>query len=591
MAYRNLDEFLIRLEQDGQLLYIDQPIHTDLEIAAITAEMTARPTRENKALWFNKVTTPSGMVSNFPVVTNIFGTRQRMAWALGLDDLDDLNTRLESLMNIDLSAGFGTLINRFGTLFSAVRSAGIGRQNIGGANVQAVQLAPDVNQLPIVRNWPGETFPALRDVQLIVYDPNSGKQLVRTTSAVMCNGHTLGIPQLPCFAGDEPLHAAIVIGGDPAAMWCSDVPLPERVDPYWLAGWLRGKPVPLAPTLNGKLRIPTDAEIIIEGLIDPTQPFNTTILAGQDGFYMPHQIFTPMQVTAITHREDAVFPASVVTPTPSERAHRDKASERLLLPILRTVMEEVVETNLPTEGSFYNLAIVSIQQSYPGQSQKAMFGLWGLGQIAFNRALVVVDADIDVQDLNTVARCVLNNVDWLRDATRVQGVVRTHSAGQRLGGKIGLDATHKPDRPPLVRQEPATEALNQRFGQHWHLWDNALLLVGIQPDMPHQDLKALVHELWEICPNQSIILVDEGVDLYDWRYLGQFVLASVEWSGDVIIQDATAHPQWRQVALIATRRDQPAPIRPPDHQDHYTHILNPLISVTDDNNVTRGEST
>jgi 4-hydroxy-3-polyprenylbenzoate decarboxylase len=247
-------------------------------------------------------------------------------------------------------------------------------------------------------------------------------------------------------AGQSQIPTAIVLGGDPAQMWCSSAPLPPGIDEYLLAGWLRGKPVTFVECISQPLEVPADAEIVIEGYVDPSDQRLEGPFGDHTGFYTPADHFPAFHVTAITHRENPIFPATVVGKPPMEDYWMGKATERLFLPLMRLFLGEIVDVNMPAEGIFHNLIIVSIKKRFPGHPFKVCYGLWGLGLMMLTKAIVIVDEDVDVHDLSQVAWQVLGNVDWRRDITLVDGPVDQldHSAVRdSFGGKIGIDATAK----------------------------------------------------------------------------------------------------------------------------------------------------
>jgi 4-hydroxy-3-polyprenylbenzoate decarboxylase len=246
--------------------------------------------------------------------------------------------------------------------------------------------------------------------------------------------------------GGEKIPAAIVLGGDPAQMWCASAPLPPGIDEYLLAGWLRGKPVSFVDCVSQPLEVPADAEIVIEGYVDPTDQRLEGPFGDHTGFYTPADTFPTFHVTAITHRKDPVYPTTIVGKPPMEDFWMGKATERLFLPLMQLFLGEIVDVNMPAEGVFHNLIIVSVKKRFPGHPFKVCYGLWGLGLMALAKAIVVVDQNVDVHDLSEVAWRVLGNVDWRRDITIVDGPVDQldHSAlRESFGGKIGIDATEK----------------------------------------------------------------------------------------------------------------------------------------------------
>jgi 4-hydroxy-3-polyprenylbenzoate decarboxylase len=272
-------------------------------------------------------------------------------------------------------------------------------------------------------------------------------------------------PLIPC---------AIVLGGDPAAMWCASAPLPPDIDEYLLAGYLRGKPVEFVKCVTQPIEAPAAAEIVIEGYVDPNEHDVEGPFGDHTGFYTPADRFPVFHATAITHRRDAIYPATIVGKPPMEDYWMGKATERLFLPLLKLFLGEVVDYNMPAEGVFHNLVIVSIKKRFPGHPQKAMFGIWGLGLMMLTKAIIVVDADVNVHDLRDVMWRVLGNVDWKRDVTIVDGAVDQldHSARRdSFGGKIGIDATAKSLQDGHPRGWPAEiemdAAVKELVDQRW----------------------------------------------------------------------------------------------------------------------------
>jgi 4-hydroxy-3-polyprenylbenzoate decarboxylase len=266
------------------------------------------------------------------------------------------------------------------------------------------------------------------------------------------------------------IPVAIAIGGDPALTYAATAPLPPIVDELAFAGFLRRKPIRIAKALTVELDVPADADFVIEGYVDNEDLRVEGPFGDHTGVYSASDLYPTLHVTAITHRRDAIYGATVVGKPPMEDAWLGKATERIFLPLLQAVVPEIVDYNLPVEGGFHNLAIVAVRKSYPGQAQKVMSALWGLGHMMMlTRTLLVVDHDVDVHDVRAVAWYALNNVDPARDLVVMPGPVDDlDHAGSRelgLGHKLGIDATRKGpgegyerDWPPEIRSDAATRA-------------------------------------------------------------------------------------------------------------------------------------
>jgi 4-hydroxy-3-polyprenylbenzoate decarboxylase len=553
MAYKRLDEFLIRLEQEGELIRIKTPVSADLEITEITDRVSKLPLNRNKALLFENVED-----SAFPLLINLFGHPQRMAWAMGVENLEELNQRLAKVIDLKLPKGMNAMMARAGEMLGVVRSIGLGPSVTKDAPVQEVVITdnPDVNIMPILKCWPNDGGKYITMTSVITRDPQTGTRNVGMYRVQVYDGQTLGLHWQRHKGGREhaqsgiessktKIPVAIVLGGDPAAMWCGSAPLPPGIDEYLLAGWLRGKPVPFVKCVSQDLEVPADAEFVIEGWFDPNEHRMEGPFGDHTGFYTPQDPFPVMHVTAITHRKDAIYPTTIVGKPPQEDVWMGKATERLFLPLMKLFMGEIVDVNMPAEGVFHNLVIVSIRKRFPGHAQKVMYGLWGLGLMMLAKCIVVVDAEVDVQNLADVAKEVVNNVDWRRDVTLVDGAVDQldHSAIQdSYGGKIGVDATRS-TRPefmspfPPPAQIPA-EKVTEQVGDNW-IETHQTLIVGL--DKSRSKPKEAMQALWEICPDYNIIILDHAVDVHNLSDVAWRALGNVDWHRDAVIKGGIDH--------------------------------------------------
>jgi len=457
-SYRNLREFVGALEQRGELARIRAAVDPELEITEITDRVSKGPERDNKALLFENV-----KGSSLPVLINAFGNARRMAMALNVATLDELSSNLAAVIDLKLPKGLGAALNRAGDMLGVLTAIGLKPKIVRRAPCQDIvitegaQLDRALAELPILKCWPLDGGRYITLPQVITRDPATGARnvgmyrlQVRDARSLMMHWqrHKGGAehqrvaqetrkPTIPC---------AIALGGDPASMWCASAPLPPNIDEYLLAGYLRGKPVAFTPCVTQPIEAPAEADIVIEGYVDPNEQDVEGPFGDHTGFYTPADTFPVFHVTAVTRRSDAIYPATVVGKPPMEDYWMGKATERLFLPLLRLFLGEVVDYNMPAEGVFHNLVIVSIRKRFPGHPQKVMFGIWGLGLMMLTKMIIVVDHDVNVHDLREVAWRALGNVDWRRDVTIVEGAVDQldHSSMRdSFGGKIGIDATAK----------------------------------------------------------------------------------------------------------------------------------------------------
>jgi 4-hydroxy-3-polyprenylbenzoate decarboxylase len=345
---------------------------------------------------------------------------------------------------------------------------------------------PSLAEIPALRCWPKDAGHYITFPLVITRDPVTGLRNVGTYRLQVYDERTLGMhwqihkggaehEREARRAGQERIPAAIALGGDPATMYVGTAPLPPGLDEIMLAGWLRGQAVELVRGKTIDLEVPAHAEIVLEGYVDPAESRVEGPFGDHTGYYSLANPYPVFHLTAVTRRRDAIYPTIIVGRPPMEDYWLGKATERLFLPIIRMMLPEIVDMNMPAEGVFHNLVIVSVRKRYPGQARKVMYGLWGLGLLMLAKNVVVVDEGVNVQDLSEVAWRVTNNIDPARDLVVVEGPTDDldHAAlRHRYGGKLGIDATEK--RPPLDRVEQPwpdeirmTEEVRERVSRRW----------------------------------------------------------------------------------------------------------------------------
>lgn len=465
MSFNQLSDFISALEKRGELARIHEPVSAYLEITEITDRVSKATPEKNLALLFDNV-----QGSTLPVAINLFGSQARMSLALGVEDLDELNTRLGKLIDLRLPHGAREMIGRGQEILGALKSVGIGPKKVKRAPVHEI-VETDVASLdilPILHCWPQDGGRFITLPQVITRDPISGLRNVGMYRLQQLDARTLLVHWQRHKGGAEheraarrehkpTIPAAVVLGGDPASMWCSSAPLPPNIDEYLLAGYLRGSPVPFVDCVTQPLEVPANAEIVIEGYVDPNEHRPEGPFGDHTGYYTPVEPFPVFHVTAITRRANAIYPATIVGVPPMEDVWMGKATERLFLPLIRLFLPEVVDVNMPAEGVFHNLVLVSIKKRFPGHARKVMHGLWGLALMSLAKAIVVFDEWVDVQNLSQAAWQALGNVDWSRDVLIADGPVDhlDHASYHHsYGGKIGLDATAKLPEEGYPRQWP-----------------------------------------------------------------------------------------------------------------------------------------
>ncbi len=470
MAYKDLQEFLRLLDKKGELKRIAAPLDPYLEIAEVTDRVSKAV---GPALLFEN---PKG--SRFPVVTNAFGSFPRMNLALESEDLDALGRRIDDVLEMEKPEG---LIEKLKLLPKLAKMAGIFPKTVASAPCQDVVLtgdAVDLSILPVLTTWPGDAGPFITFPVVITKDPETGKRNVGMYRMQVFDKTTTGMHwhrHKGCAAHyrlaekrGERLEVAVAIGPDPACTYAATAPLPDDIDEMLFAGFLRQKAVELVQCKTVDLQVPANSQFVLEGYVEPGERRREGPFGDHTGYYSLADDYPVFHVTAITHRKDAVYPATLVGQPPMEDTYMGKATERLFLPLIKKQLPEIVDLSLPVEGVFHNFCFVSINKRYPGQTRKIMYAIWGLGQMMFTKFIVVVDAEVNVQNTAEVWWRVGNNVDPRRDVVIVDGPLDAldHSAPMAcFGGKMGIDATKKgPEEghtrgwPDALVMDPATKA-------------------------------------------------------------------------------------------------------------------------------------
>lgn len=478
----NLRDFIALLEERDQLARIQLPISPKLEITEITDRVSKAPLNKNKALLFENV---PGF--EMPVLINAFGSPQRMAWALGLDDLEQLNQKLGEVIDPRLPRGLRETLGRGQDLINVLRSIGLKPKKVRSAPVQEniIDENPSLNILPILQCWPKDGGLFITLPQVITRDPQTQVRNVGMYRLQVVDERTLLMhwqrhkggaehERLARLTQKDTIPAAIVLGGDPSSMWCASAPLPPNIDEYLLAGYLRGSPVEFVDCVSQPIEVPAEAEIVIEGYVDPNEHQPEGPFGDHTGYYTPVEPFPTFHVTAITHRKNPIYPTTIVGIPPMEDVWMGKATERLFLPLMRLFLPEIVDVSMPAEGVFHNLVLVAIKKRYPGHARKVINGLWGLGLMSLAKAIVVLDEWVDVQNYSQVAWQAFGNVDWSHDVIHLDGPVDhlDHASyNHSFGGKIGVDATAKlPEEgytrswPELIEMDPQVKA---RIDEIW----------------------------------------------------------------------------------------------------------------------------
>ncbi len=372
MAYTDFQDFLARLEREGELKRISAPIDPYLEITEVSDRVMKMPGGGPALLFEN----PTG--KSVPLAINVFGSYKRMSMALGVDDMEEIACEITNLLKPEVPRG---ILNAARELLPklAVLAKMPPRHEKGDGRCQEVVLTGDdidLDKFPILHCWPDDGGRYITLPLVFTHDPNNGKRNAgmyrvqvfdKRTTAMHWQMHKVGAEHARISAEKrKKIDVAIVLGCDPAVTYAATAPLPPGIDEMLFAGFLRKKPVRLVKAKTVDVEVPEDAEIVIEGQIDPFERRMEGPFGDHTGYYSLADMYPVLHVTAITHRRNPVYPATIVGQPPMEDGMLGKATERLFLPLLKLTVPEVHDMNLPVEGIFHNIALVSIKKRYPG---------------------------------------------------------------------------------------------------------------------------------------------------------------------------------------------------------------------------------
>jgi 4-hydroxy-3-polyprenylbenzoate decarboxylase len=450
MAYSGLSDFIRYLEENDELQRIKIFVDPVLEIAEVTDRVTKSG---GKALLFENTGT------NFPVLINAFGSDKRMSIAIGRDDPGEAGQDIERAFT-KMSASSGNLIKKLSHLPDLIKLSGIlpVKSSKKGKCQQVVHNDPDLEMLPVLKCWPFDggrfiTLPIVHTFHPETGSTNAGMYrmqiLDKCTTAMHWQLHKTGANHFEAWKKTgKKMPVSVALGGDPVYTYSATAPLPENIDEYILAGFLRRKRVRLVKCITNNLYIPEDADIIIEGYVDPAEdPVWEGPFGDHTGFYSLADWYPKFHVTCITHSKNAIYPATIVGIPPQEDSFLAKATENIFLaPVKITLQPEIEDLHMPDAGVAHNLVVVKIKKSYPGQGMKVINSLFGAGQMMFTKHLVVVSGDVDIRNYMNLLQNIFINTDFGKDLIFCSGPldVLDHSSDTfSFGGKLGIDATIK----------------------------------------------------------------------------------------------------------------------------------------------------
>ena len=552
MAYKNQQEFIDALDSAGELVRVKAYVNPKLEMAEIVDRMSKEP-GGGKAILFEN----TGY--DFPVLMNAYGSDKRMCMALGVNELDDVAKDIEALFKLLISPKESILdklkllprLNEFASWMPKVKK---GR----GECQEVVMDTPDITKLPVITCWPQDGGPFVTLPVIHTKEPNIGARNVGMyrmqvfgpqLTAMHWHKHKVSAKHFNEYKKlNKRMPIAVSLGGDPAYAYSATAPLPENVDEYMLAGFLRKKKVELVKCITQPdIEVPADSDFVIEGYVDPNDdmlwegPFGD-----HTGYYSLPDWYPKFHITAITHKKNPVYPATIVGIPPQEDAWLIKASERIFLaPIKMAMVPEMKDMDMPVEGVAHNLVLAQIQKDFAGQGTKVMNAMWGAGQMMFNKILVITSQTSDnrfikLSNYKDIAVEVFENFDPASDIYISQGPtdVLDHSCSKMgFGGKLCIDGTLKFDEERddstdrILPREIDTDAVKSRFAEIHHIntgllkMDIPVIIVSVQKNSKGHiaKLNRELTSLKELVGVKMILYVEHNVDANDlpvalWRF-------------------------------------------------------------------------
>ena len=548
MAYRNQQEFIKALEKEGELVRIKNYVDPKLEIAEIT-DRISKSGNGGKALLFEN----TGF--DFPVLMNAYGSEKRMCMALGVKHLNDVAKEIEDLFKL-LSAPKENILDKLkllpqlGKFASWMPSV---KKSMGECQ-EVIMMKPDITKLPVITCWPKDGGPFVTLPIIHTKDPNTHNRNVgmyrmqvfsERLTGMHWHKHKVSAKHFNEYKKlNKIMPVAVALGGDPVYAYAATAPLPENVDEYMLAGFLRKKKVELVKCISQPdIEVPADADFIIEGFVDPMDeliwegPFGD-----HTGYYSLPDWYPRFHITGITHKKNAVYPATIVGIPPQEDTWLGKATERIFLaPIKMTMVPEIVDMEMPIEGVFHNLVITQIKKEYAGQGQKVMNAMWGAGQMMFNKILVLADEHVKITDYEELAKYVFKNLNPATDIYFSQGPmdVLDHSCSKLgFGGKMCIDGTVKFEEEiednyefRMMNSELEAAAFIERFSEiksvNVSLLQKQIPVLIISVEKNKKDHISKLHnaicEMKEVQGLKMILYIEHTVDANDlgtalWRF-------------------------------------------------------------------------
>ncbi len=447
MPIESIQHFIDELEKAGELKRVKTEVDTNLEIAEILRRVSYT---DGPAVLFENVRD-----YKIPVLGNALGSIKRLEIGLETKDFSEIGQRIADMTKMEIPSGVFNKIKKLPEL--SKMSESFPKLEKSGPVTDVINNSPTFDEIPILKSWPKDAGKFITFGLVATKHPETGVrnlgvyriQIIDDTHALMhWQKHKRGAAHHDLLKEkNNKIEAAIIIGGEPATVFSAVAPVPEGLDKYLFAGITRKKGIKTVKCKTIDLEVPANAEIVFEGYVDAMDVRDEGPFGDHTGYYTPKEPFPTFTLTGIMQRKNPVYLTTVVGKPILEDAYIGKVIERSFLPLIRMFHPEVVDFSMPPAGWFQGLAIVSIKKRYPGQAKKVMMGLWGMGQLALTKIIVVVDSDVNVHNVNEVIWAITTRSDAARDTIIINNTptdtLDPASPKVNLGSKLGIDATQK----------------------------------------------------------------------------------------------------------------------------------------------------
>jgi 4-hydroxy-3-polyprenylbenzoate decarboxylase len=544
MTYNSLSDFIHALEKDGELIRINERINPELEITEI-AERVMKSKAGGKALLFENNGT------EFPVLINMMGNEARMLRVLRANNYKEITKEIEVLSGLllnEIKAGF---FKKLKLLPSLIKMASYmpGKTSKKAPCQQIINKEVNLNNLPILKTWPHDGGKFITLPIVITQNPDTGTRnagmyrmqvLDEKSTGMHWHMHKGGAAHYDMYkARNEKMPVAVVLGGDPVYTYCATAPLPDGIDEFLMAGYLRKKKVKMVKCISQDIYVPSDADIVIEGYIDNNEemvyegPFGD-----HTGFYSLADYYPKFHVTCITHRKDAVYPATVVGVPPMEDAEIARATERIFLYPLKMMQQEIIDMHIPELGVAHNLVLIKIKKSFPGQGMKVLHSLLGSGQMMFSKVLIALPESVDIFNMKQVANHVLKSVNISDNISFSSGPadVLDHASNKfAFSGKVLIDATDT--KTESVNSAKIEFKTDLDFVENVKISDNTgwIFVNKVNYKCDGKIIDVIANNLDNENLPILINIIDNIFNIDDFNFLTWLVLSNIDPKKDVLL--------------------------------------------------------